>query len=215
MTHKSFKSIFLAVALITSCNISQSISTNSVYKNAPEGKYIFLERMFTIEPHLSLDDMSRNLISTGIVTSAIFLGTRENFNWKDFPTNVTKADLGKIAVIGASAAYIYNFHYLKPKKEQLYADQLVKFVKNWGSYKELTPEEFHELFDSLAALLEEKGEQIIRDRSLEVTKTVEHVLNHHFDEHYFFMSHCKGSSKSASGLLEGLTNTVKTLLTFK
>jgi hypothetical protein len=215
MAYKSFKSVVLAMVIAASCNTAHSITTDSVYKNAEEGQYIFLERMFEVEPILPFGKTTRDITTAGIIASGLFLATREGFTIREFPRNVKSADLAKIALVLSGVWYVYSNYYVDTKKEAVYADLLVKFVKNWDKYRELTPTEFHELFDSLAELLTQQGEQIIRDRSLEVTKTVQHVLAHHFDKHHYYASHRKGSSQSASALLAEITNTVKTLVAFK
>jgi hypothetical protein len=222
MISKSYKKIILAVAFIGSINSVAGIKTGSVYANAEEGKYIFMSRMFEVEPTLPMSDEKRDITTRGIKLAIAYLAvakiasadlTKADVNLAGANKIVnsqinTKLHLGAIAVITALSSYYLNKYYYDDRKEIMYADNLVKFIENWDEYKLYTPEEFHPMFEELTTF----DEATIRKRSLEVTKTVEHVLSHHFAEHNYYNSFGKKSgSKDSTDILSKFLGAAKTV----
>lgn len=222
MISKSFKKIILAVAFMGSIHSVAGIKTGSVYANAEEGKYIFMSRMFEVEPTLPLGDEKRDITTRGIKLAIAYLAVVKvaNAGLKTSDINLagankvinseinTKSHLGAIAFVTALSSYYLNKYYYDDRKEVMYADNLVKFIENWNEYKLYTPEEFHPMFEELTTF----DEATIRKRSLEVTKTVEHVLSHHFEEHNYYNSFGKKSgSKDSTGILAHFLGAAKTI----
>lgn len=204
MVSHSYKRFLLAIAFAGSINSVAGIKTGVVYTQAAEGKYIFMNRMFKVEPKLTMPDEKRDITTRVIIGACAYLSaatianadlTKNDINLNAV-NKIVNSDvdmrfhLGVVAFATAVTSYYLNNYYYDDREEKLYGDNLVKFVANWDEYKAYTPDEFHDLFDELVTL----DETTIRKRSLEVTKTVEDVLNHHFDEHTYRTSFKKKSS---------------------
>ena len=178
MFSQSFKRIMFAAIIIGSSNSAQSIDSSTTFQ---QGLH-YLEYNLIIVPKKQINAEHAHVGAAAALATIVY--GLSKVDTETYSINLSTNDLFKFAVISGAASTLYYQIYSCFRKNSIESDNLIHFVRNWENHQSRTPEQFHELFESLSLLLNNKGEKALRSYSREVLNLIEFHLSHAFASRY-------------------------------
>lgn len=197
------KHIALAVAFIGSCNPTITLDTSTTFASEDSNQGMrYIEYHMITKPQRKMKMEHAHFGAAGALATAIYAGSVAR---KNGLTEVSRNDIIKVGfAVGITTALYYKLIACF-RAQSIYTSNVIDFVKNWDHHKAFTDQRFHELFDSLADLFENEGEEAVAIYTHEIIDIISFHLSHEFSSRY------PAKSGSFADTLKTVTDVAKNL----
>jgi hypothetical protein len=178
MLYQSYKQLILTAIIVAASNATGAIDHSTTFQQGLE----YLEyHLIALPKKQILKEHTHAGAAAALVTAAYGLSTiNTETRSVEFSTN----DLFKFGLLSGAVSTLYYQLYSCFRKNSIESEHFIAFVRNWEHHQSRTPEQFHELFNSLALLLDSQGELALKKYAREVLNLVEFHLSHKFASRY-------------------------------
>lgn len=193
------------ITLFTLLTLNLCLSTQAIdiaMTFEPGMKY--LEYHLIMKPRWQVKTENDNFTAIGAMTTAGYAISRIQ---KDGTIPFNTMDILRIGFCAGIISTLYHKFVASFRMKAIYTKHLIQFIENWEHHKKCTPEQFHELFDSLAQALETQGISAVQEHATEVINLISFHLSHIYPNRYKKVEYdITNTYKAASDIAKNLND---------